>query len=126
MNGAMAEVLARINKPPSRAIITKMGSIQNFFRARIKDQSSPKIDTGILLKKRLLKLICHALRRGARRLPGKPIAGGLRVAFQAQKVFAHPAQNPSERCESEIEERAQHHRIRDAMQQHAEGGPDAV
>jgi hypothetical protein len=44
MKGAIAELLARISKAPSRNTMTKIGNIQNFFRARMKDHSSTKID----------------------------------------------------------------------------------
>ena len=44
MKGAIADVLARISKAPSRNIMTKIGSIQNFFRARMKDHNSTSID----------------------------------------------------------------------------------
>src|SRR5580693_9018482 len=46
MKGATAEILVRISRPPSTIIMTKMGSSQNFFLARIKYQSSIKVSIG--------------------------------------------------------------------------------
>ena len=48
MKGATAEILVRIIRPPRTSIISKMGSSQNFFRSRIKDQSSIKVDTALV------------------------------------------------------------------------------
>src|ERR1700733_12796965 len=45
MKGATAEILVRISRPPRTIIMRKMGSNQNFFRSRIKDQSSTRVDT---------------------------------------------------------------------------------
>src|SRR5579863_7085813 len=44
MNGATAEILVRISRPPRTIIIRRMGSSQNFFRSRMKDQSSINVD----------------------------------------------------------------------------------
>ena len=49
MKGAIAELLARINKAPSRKTMMKIGNIQNFFRARMKDHNSTRIDKELLL-----------------------------------------------------------------------------
>ena len=99
----------------------KIGSIQNFFRSRIKDQSSIKVDTI-----QLLKLPRHAFGRRPRRLPGDPISGRAGSGPQAQKIFAHAAQHPSERRKDEIEQDAKNERIDNRVKQRAESGPGAV
>lgn len=44
MKGAIAEPWVRTTRPPNTAIITRIGSSQNFFRTFRKRQSSPKKD----------------------------------------------------------------------------------
>ncbi len=42
MNGATAEPSVNMTSPPNTTIMTKIGSIQNFLRTRMKVQSSPR------------------------------------------------------------------------------------
>ena len=44
MNGATAVPCTSTKRPPSSAMIKKIGSSQNFLRARIKSQSSRRVD----------------------------------------------------------------------------------
>src|SRR5580704_18388420 len=44
MNGATTEPLVRINSPPNRIIITKIGNSQYFLRTRVNNHISPKND----------------------------------------------------------------------------------
>src|SRR4029450_9703477 len=56
MNGATAEPEVKTTRPPSRTRQITMGRSQNFFRSRMKDQSSSKnspINTSLVSSKQI-------------------------------------------------------------------------
>src|SRR5271165_2954610 len=91
MKGAMADVWARINKPPNNNITTTIGINQNFFRERRKAQSSDSMDTNHLR----LKLIPHGFRRRPRGDPEDPVCAVLRRMFETQEIIS---QKPKQEC----------------------------
>jgi len=89
MNGATADVWARIRSVPNRTIITRIGTSQNFFRLRKNDHISFKNDT-ILFP---LKLMDHRRRIGTWRLTIEPVAMRFGFELQTQRILAAPTQN---------------------------------
>src|SRR3954466_2855427 len=94
MKGATAEPLVRITRPPNTTIITRIGSSQNFLRARMKRQSSARksIQRPSKLQRRL-ELIPHALRRRPRRIADDPVAVTVRLTPEPQEFVARYAHN---------------------------------
>src|SRR5262245_54106505 len=89
MKGAIAEPLVRTMRPPKIAIMTKMGTSQYFFRTRRNNENSRRKDS------MCSNLVLH----GFGRRPGAhdPIACGLGVAAQSQRVFAQGAHQQRDR-----------------------------
>src|SRR5438309_178962 len=98
MNGATAEPLVRMIKPPNTTIITRMGSSQNFLRTRMKRQSSARKSI-----QRPSKLIAHALGRRTGRIANDPIAVPLRLALEPQEFLAGYAHNQASWPDRQVE-----------------------
>src|ERR1700736_1645090 len=101
MKGAIAEPLVSTTSPPNTTIMIRIGSSQNFFRARINRQSSatksilrPLFEHDLCGKPvptfpdHALELIFHRLGRGPRRLPHDPVAVRARLPLQPQQILA--------------------------------------
>ena len=94
----MAELYARISRPPTRARVRRIGSSQNFFRWRINAQSSTRIDT------RFLKLLGQAGRIGAGWIAGHPVGCCGWIAPQEQRIAAGEPEKQRKGGEDQMKE----------------------
>src|SRR5688500_15854743 len=83
MKGATTLPLLRTISPPNTTIMNRMGSIQYFLRARMKDQSSEKN-----IPMAASELVLHCFGSGAGRLACDPIAHGVLVEGKIERSFS--------------------------------------
>src|SRR5436305_1170700 len=121
MKGATAEPLVSMTKPPTAIIITKIGKSQNFFRMRMKRQSSARKSNSIPSE-----LVLHRLRCRPRRVSLDPIAITITLDPKSQQVSAQQSHHESCRYHRSIIYEAHDNRIDYGMQQQAEFEPYAI
>lgn len=117
MNGATAEPYVSTIRPPSRTIMIRTGSSQNFLRALMKSQSSAIKDMVTL---HLLELLFHRRQRGLFQVDFDPVGFRIRVEFLTQQVFATRAHNKACWRDGDKEQDAHHDRRHDLTEQYAE------
>src|SRR5947209_10582420 len=99
MNGAIAVVSASTSTAAKTSIMMMMGKSHNFFLARKNRPNSVTIDMACFL----LKLVVHALRRGAGRLPRDPVRVRCGIWDEPQSIFPEQPGNQRGRREQQIE-----------------------
>src|SRR5580692_10251589 len=120
MNGAMADPLARITRPPNRPVSATMGISQYFLRASKNSKSARANDMGssVLLRHR-------AWRRG-RVGTRDPIALGVGVETRRDRTLAEEPHQQADRHDGAEIDQSHEQRTDDAMQQQAEAKPKMV
>src|SRR5262245_64916056 len=97
MKGATAEPLVSTIRPPNITIMTKMGISQYFLRTRRNNENSRRNDSICS------KLVLHGFWRPERRSLD-PIARGVRVAAQSQRVLGQHSHQKRDRRHRGVEQ----------------------
>ena len=99
MKGAIAEPLVSTIRPPKMTIIMKMGISQYFFRARRNDQNSRRNDS---MRLKIGSSWIRAVGPGGD--PVDPIARGIGITAQSQRVLAQHAHQQRNRRHRQVEQ----------------------
>src|SRR2546427_3784440 len=121
MNGATAEPCASTISTPRRAIITKIGHNQYFFRVRMNAHSSLSISIAIFLK-----LVGHGIRWRPGRLARYPVRVRAGIELQAQRILPGEPSQHTDRSDDAIKQNAQCNRTHDLPQQKSELEPQPI
>src|SRR5262245_29692536 len=120
MNGATAVPFVSTINPPNTAIITKIGSSQNFLRTRKNAQNSRRNDIAAS------ELVLHGVRCRPRWFPRNPVTRHLSVNLEPQNIFFENAKQQTDGCDHDEEHQPHHDGADDPEQNKAKFGPDPV
>src|SRR5688572_13817134 len=98
MNGATTLPLLSTISPPNTTIMNRIGSIQYFLRACMKDQSSEKN-----IPMAASELVCHCFGSGSGRLARDPVTLGVLVESQPERPLSERAHDQSGWSDSDEE-----------------------
>src|SRR5436190_7691919 len=121
MNGATAEPWVSTSSPPNATIMMRIGSSQNFLRARMKRQSSARKSIAFPLE-----LILHGFGGGPRWAPVDPVAVRVGLPLEPQRVLSQDPPDEADGQHRAEEHQSHHDRIHYPMQQKCKLEPKPI